>query len=76
MNDANTVAMWAKTGNKMDDAETVANIVVNAIEAEKQEVFIGQPQSFFAWLNGAAPKMVNMGLKKQTALAAPFLTKK
>ena len=75
MNDANTVAMWAKTGNKMDDAETVANIVVNALEKEKQEVFIGQPQSFFAWLNGAAPKMVNIGLKKQTALAAPFLKK-
>ena len=76
MNDANTVAMWAKTGNKMDDAETVANIVVNAIVNEKQEVFIGQPQSFFAWLNGVAPKLVNIGLKKQTALAAPFLNKK
>lgn len=76
MNDENTVAMWAKTGNKMDDAETVANIVVNALEKEKQEVFIGQPQSFFAWLNGVAPKMVNIGLKKQTALAAPFLNKK
>jgi short-subunit dehydrogenase len=76
INDANTVAMWAKTGNKMDDAETVAEIVVNALEKEKQEVFIGQPQSFFAWLNGVAPKMVNMGLKKQTALAAPFLNTK
>jgi short-subunit dehydrogenase len=76
MNDANTVAMWAKTGNKMDDAETVANIIVNALEKEKQEVFIGQPQSFFAWLNGVAPKAVNLGLKKQTALAAPFLNKK
>ena len=32
MNDANTVAMWAKSGNKMDDAETVASIVVNALE--------------------------------------------
>jgi short-subunit dehydrogenase len=76
MNDANTVAMWAKTGNKMDDPETVANIVVQALEKEKQEVFIGQPQTFFAWLNGVAPKFVNIGLKKQTALAAPFLNKK
>jgi short-subunit dehydrogenase len=76
MNDANTMAMWAKTGNKVDDAETVADIIVNALEKEKQEVFIGQPQSFFAWLNGIAPKIVNIGLKKQTALAAPFLNKK
>ena len=25
---------------------------------------IGQPQSFFAWLNGVLPKTVNLGLKK------------
>jgi short-subunit dehydrogenase len=76
MNDANTVAMWEKSGSKMDDPETVANIVVDALEKEKQELFIGQPHSFFAWLNGVAPKLVNLGLKKQTALAAPFLHKK
>jgi short-subunit dehydrogenase len=76
MNDANTVAMWEKSGSKMDDPETVANVVVESLETEKQEVFIGQPQSFFAWLNGVAPKLVNIGLKKQTALAAPFLNKK
>lgn len=76
MNDANTVAMWKKSGNKMDAPETVAEIIVKALENEKQEVFIGQPQSFFAWLNGVAPRLVNIGLKKQTALAAPFLPKK
>ena len=75
MNDANTVAMWAKSGNAMDSAEKVATIIVNALEKEKQEVFIGQPQSFFAWLNGVLPKAVNFGLKKQTALAAPFAKK-
>jgi short-subunit dehydrogenase len=76
MNDANVLAMWEKSGNKLDDAETVAKIVVNALEKEKQEVFIGQPQSFFAWLNGVLPKAVNLGLKDQTALAAPFLKHK
>ncbi len=75
MNDANTVAMWAKTGNAMDSAEKVANIIIQALEKEKQEVFIGQPQSFFAWLNGVLPQAVNIGLKKQTALAAPFIKK-
>ncbi len=72
MNDAKTIAMWEKSGNQMDVPEEVAQIVVSALEKEKQEVFIGQPQSFFAWLNGVLPKAVNMGLKKQTALAAPF----
>jgi hypothetical protein len=60
----------------MDTAEDVSKIVIKAIEQEKQEVFIGQPQSFFAWLNGVAPCLVNLGLKKQTALAVPFLKKK
>jgi short-subunit dehydrogenase len=76
MNDAKTIAMWEKSGSKMDSPEHVASIVVKALEQEKQEVFIGQPQSFFAWLNGVAPKLVNIGLKKQTALARHFLGKK
>ena len=76
MNDANTTAMMEQSGNKMDPPEMVASIIVKAIENEKQEVFIGQPQSFFAWLNGVFPQAVNFGLKKQTALAVPFLSKK
>ncbi len=75
MNDANTLAMWEKSGSTLDSAEKVATIIVQALEKEKQEVFIGQPQTFFAWLNGVSPKAVNFGLKKQTALAAPFAKK-
>lgn len=75
MNDANTTAMMEQSGNKMDTPERVAELIVKAIENDKQEVFIGQPQSFFAWLNGVLPRVVNIGLKKQTALAVPFLRK-
>lgn len=73
MNDAQATAMWEKSGNAMDAPEKVAQIIINAIENEKQEVFIGQPQTFFAWLNGVLPAAVNFGLKKQAALARPFL---
>jgi short-subunit dehydrogenase len=75
MNNDNVVAMFEKTGNEMDSPEKVTKIIVKSLEQEKQEVFIGQPQSFFAWLNGVAPTMVNMGLRKQNALARPFLNK-
>ncbi|HQN64823.1 MAG TPA: SDR family oxidoreductase [Methylophilus sp.] len=75
MNDANTLEMWKTSGNKLDNPEKVAAIIVNALEQEKQEVFIGQPQTFFAWLNGFAPRLVNIGLKKQPGLARPFLKK-
>lgn len=76
MNDAATLAMLAKTGANVDEPEKVAAIIVNAIENEKQEVFIGQPESFFAWLNGIAPRVINIGLKKQARLAQKFLKKK
>lgn len=75
MNDANTLAMLAKTGGNLDEPDKVAAIVVKALEQEKQEVFIGQPESFFAWLNGVAPKIVNLGLKKQAKLAKEFAEK-
>nr|WP_294840466.1 SDR family oxidoreductase [uncultured Methylotenera sp.] len=76
MNDAVTLAMLAKTGGNIDEPEKVAAIIVKAIEQEKQEVFIGQPESFFAWLNGLLPSAVNIGLKKQAKLAREFVTKK
>ena len=76
MNDAATLAMLAKTGGNLDEPEKVAAIVIKALEQEKQEVYIGQPESFFAWLNGVAPKIVNMGLKKQARLAKEFAVRK
>lgn len=75
MNAPNIDAMWKKSGNAVDSAEDVVRRIVQALEAEKQELFIGQPQSFFAWLNGMFPRVVNIGLQKQTALARAFLIK-
>jgi short-subunit dehydrogenase len=76
MNDAATLAMLAKTGGNVDEPEKVASIIIKAIEHQKQEVFIGQPESFFAWLNGFMPSVVNLGLKKQARLAKEFVAKK
>lgn len=76
MNDAVTLAMLAKTGGNIDEPEKVAAIIVKALENEKQEVFIGQPESFFAWLNGVVPSVVNIGLKKQATIAKVFAAKK
>lgn len=73
MNKANVISMLEKTGNAMDSPEKVARIIVKSLEKEKQEVYIGQPQSFFAWLNGVSPKLVNIGLKRQASLARTFL---
>ncbi len=73
MNDANTVAMWNKVGNKMDDPITVAKRIVKGLEREQEEVFIGVSESFFAWLNGIFPKVVSAGMKSPTLIARQFL---
>lgn len=73
MNSDNTTAMWQAAGQAIDSPEVVANQVVHALQAEREELFIGQPQSFFAWLNGVAPRLVNLGLVQQARLARKFL---
>ena len=75
MMDDKSSAMMKASGNALDAPEKVAAIIVKALEKETQEVFIGQPQSFFAWLNGVAPRIVSLGLKKQVKIALPFLQK-
>lgn len=73
MNDENARAMFAKSGNQMDDPETVAKKIVTSIARQKQEVYLGQPESFFAWLNGWAPRLVNLGLRKPARIARNYL---
>lgn len=73
MNDTRTNAMWQAAGQAVDDPQQVTDKIVRALQKDQQELFIGQPQSFFAWLNGLAPRLVNVGLKPQTALAKKFL---
>jgi short-subunit dehydrogenase len=73
MNGANTVAMWERTNSEMDEPVVVANRIVQGLEKNQQEVFIGQPQSFFAWLNGVCPRLVSSAIKKDTKIARQFL---
>lgn len=73
MNDDRTQAMWQAAGQAIDTPQAVAEKMVRALEDNRQELFIGQPQSFFAWLNGLAPRLVNLGLKQQAKLAKRFL---
>lgn len=73
MNDDRTNAMWQASGQAVDAPAEVASKIVRALIREQQECFIGQPQSFFAWLNGLAPRLVNLGLKKQAQIGERYL---
>lgn len=73
MNDDRTNAMWQASGQAIDEPPFVADKIIQALLKDQQELFIGQPQSFFAWLNGVVPRLVNLGLKQQARLAKRFL---
>src|SRR5450830_138198 len=72
MNDQ-AAAMLEATNTAMDEPHVVVAHIIKAIEAEAQEYYIGQPESFFAWLNGVLPRLVNMGLKKQARIARKYI---
>jgi len=72
LNDATTTEMMSATNVAMDDPKQVATKIIKAIEQERDELLIGQPESFFAWLNGVFPKLVSNGLKKQTRIARTY----
>jgi short-subunit dehydrogenase len=72
LNDEATRQMLAAANIAMDEPQVVAVKILAAILAQRDEVYIGQPESFFAWLNGLLPAIVSRGLRKQTRLARPY----
>ncbi|MFA6178916.1 MAG: SDR family oxidoreductase [Candidatus Methylopumilus sp.] len=76
LNDDATTRMLMDGKIAMDDPQEVATKIVRAIELNKQEHYIGQPEAFFAWLNSFLPKAVNIGLKKQSSFARPYAARK
>jgi len=72
LNDDVTTRMLEETKTNMDEPEYVAGQIVLAIERDCKEHFIGQPESFFARLNGMFPRLVDNGLLKNTRIARKF----
>ncbi|CAG0979947.1 3-oxoacyl-[acyl-carrier-protein] reductase FabG [Methylophilaceae bacterium] len=72
LNDAAANEMLKATNTALDEPEPVAEKIIQAIRRGNHDCYIGQPESFFAWLNGFLPGLVSLGLKKQTAIAQPY----
>ena len=72
LNNEVTTRMLAETKTNMDEPEYVADQIVLAIERDCKEHFIGQPESFFARLNGMFPRLVDNGLLKNTRIARKY----
>ncbi len=72
LNDELTTQMLIETKTNMDEPDYVAEQIVQAIESDAKEYFIGQPESFFARLNGILPRLVDGGLLKNTRIARKY----
>lgn len=72
LNDTTTLDMLKASNIALDAPQAVAAKIVRAIEQERETLYIGQPESFFAWLNRTLPWLVNIGLRKQARLARPY----
>lgn len=69
LNHSAAMRMMEATRVTMDEPEAVAQSIVRAVESERNECYLGQPESFFARLNGVLPRLVDAGLKKQTRVS-------
>lgn len=58
---------------KMDEPAKVARRIVDAIERDRKEVYLGFPESFFVRLNGLLPRLVDRALQRQNDVMRGFL---
>lgn len=67
-NPPEVVQMNAELGNHADSPEAVAAAIERAIVGERRETYIGQPEGFFARLNGLLPGVVDGALRGKLAI--------
>ena len=68
LNSAAVNALNHDLGNHADTPELVARQIVAALHTGRGESHLGFPERLFAWLNGAAPALIDLGLKAKLAV--------
>jgi len=64
--------MAKKVKMNMDEPEVVARKIVQSVEKDKKDVYLGFPESLFVRINGIIPRMVDKALHKQNQLMREF----
>ncbi len=73
LNDSRVMAMGEATGMNMDSPETVARQITRAIANDRNEAYLGRPESFFVRINGLLPRLVDRSLKAQRRIMEPYV---
>lgn len=74
LNPQSVYAMGKATGMHMDEPAAVARQIVEAVEAERRDVYLGWPEALFVRINALLPRLVDRALKKQSRSARQFST--
>ncbi|WP_349616610.1 SDR family oxidoreductase [Azotobacter salinestris] len=72
MNADNVVAMNDELKVAMDDPQTVAAALAEAILREQEELYLGWPEKLFVRLNSLLPRVVDQALRKQLPVIQRF----
>lgn len=67
LNSAAVNALNIALGNASDDPNLVAQRIVRALAQDHRDLAIGFPERLFAWLNGIAPRLIDLGLASKLA---------
>lgn len=73
INSSQVVSMNKKLGNKMDDPELVAKIILRSIQTRTgRDTYIGWPEKLFVRLNSIWPRLVDGNLRRQLSTIRQF----
>ncbi|MNO36330.1 putative oxidoreductase [compost metagenome] len=68
MNSSAAIALNQALKVGVDDPRDVARAVLDAVQAERNELYLGWPEKLFVRLNGMLPGLVDRALRKQLPL--------
>ena len=72
INEGATSRMAEAVSMKQDEPQTVARVIVDAMQSERRERYLGWPERFFVKLNALFPRLVDKGLREQGERMRPF----
>jgi len=58
---------------KMDDPAQVARRIIEAIERDRKEVYLGFPESVFVRVNALLPRLVDRALRRQNSVMRTYM---
>ncbi|MNG71864.1 putative oxidoreductase [compost metagenome] len=74
MNSSAAIALNQALKVGVDDPRDVARAVLDAVQAERNELYLGWPEKLFVRLNGMLPGLVDRALRKQLPLIRRYST--